>query len=101
MGKQIMTDAQTIKQFFTESEWNLIYDLICSNSEWKEDEECKDHDSIIGKIHKLHNNKINEPKTYDQGVSDCWTYLYYELGMKDIAEEMYDWVVQQQEQSDD
>jgi hypothetical protein len=48
-----MTYAQTIKQFFTESEWTLIYDLVCSNSEWKDDKECKDHDSIINKIHKL------------------------------------------------
>ena len=52
MGTE-MTDAQTIKQFFTESEWTLIYDLVCSNSEWKDDKECKDHDSIINKIHKL------------------------------------------------
>jgi hypothetical protein len=40
----------------TDSELKLIYDLVCSNSEWKEDEECKDHDSIINKIHKLHND---------------------------------------------
>ena len=45
-----------VKEFFTESEWKLIYDLVCSNSEWKEDVDCKNHDSIIDKIHSLHKN---------------------------------------------
>ena len=32
---------------------------------------------------------------YDQGVDDCWVYFYYELGMKDLAEEMRDWIYSQ------
>ena len=45
---------------------------------------------------------MTESKTYDQGVDDCWNYLYYELGLKDVADEMYDRIYnQQQEQSDD
>jgi hypothetical protein len=45
---------------------------------------------------------MTESKTYDQGVSDCWSYLYYELGLKDVADEMQDWIYnQQQEKSDD
>lgn len=43
-----------------------------------------------------------KPKTYAEGVNDCWSYLYYELRMKDLADEMFDWVYnQQQEQSED
>ena len=39
---------------------------------------------------------------YDQAVSDCWVYLYYELGMKDLANEMEEWVSSQRKaQSDD
>ena len=38
---------------FTDSELKLIYDLVESNSEWKEDEECNLHDSILDKINKL------------------------------------------------
>ena len=32
---------------------------------------------------------------YDLGVADCWAYLYYELGKKDLADEMDDWVSSQ------
>ena len=39
---------------------------------------------------------MTEPKSYDQGVSDCWNYLYYELGMKDLADQMQEWIDQQQ-----
>ena len=31
-------------------------------------------------------------KGFDRAASDCWAYLYYELGMKDLADEMDDWV---------
>ena len=45
---------------------------------------------------------MTDSKTYEQGVSDCWDYLYYELGMKDLADEMYERIyTQQREQSDD
>jgi hypothetical protein len=40
-------------------------------------------------------------KPYDQAVSDCWSYLYYELGMKDLADEMHDWIYSQQETQSD
>ncbi len=39
--------------------------------------------------------------TYDQGVSDCWSYLYYDLGMKDLADEMFDFIYNQQEDDSD
>lgn len=41
--------------------------------------------------------EMTETKTYDDGVSDCWNYLYYELGMKDLADEMFEFVHKQQE----
>jgi len=40
--------------------------------------------------------EMTETKTYDDGVSDCWDYLYYELGMKDLADEMFEFVHNQQ-----
>jgi hypothetical protein len=44
-------------------------------------------------------DKLYQPYlTYKQGVMDCWNYLYYELGMKDLAEEMLDYVCDQQEE---
>jgi hypothetical protein len=43
-------------------------------------------------------DKLNQPYlTYEQGVADCWNYLYYELGMKDLADQMFDYVSNQQE----
>ena len=44
-------------------------------------------------------DKLHQPYlTYKQGVMDCWNYLYYELGMKDLAEKMLDYVSNQQEE---
>jgi len=31
---------------------------------------------------------------------DCWNYLYYELGMKDLADQMLDYVYEQQEEEE-
>jgi hypothetical protein len=43
--------------------------------------------------------KLYQPYlTYEQGVMDCWNYLYYELGMKDLADQMLDYVCDQQEE---
>jgi hypothetical protein len=39
--------------------------------------------------------------TYDQGVSDCWSYLYYDLGMKDLADQMFEHVSNLQEDDSD
>jgi len=48
------------------------------------------------------NKKLYQPYlTYEQGVMDCWNYLYYELGMKDLADQMLDYVCNQQEEEDD
>ena len=47
----------TIKEFFTEAEWDLIYSLVNNNREFCEDTEedpAEDYDSIIAKIHNLH-----------------------------------------------
>jgi hypothetical protein len=44
-------------------------------------------------------DKLNQPYlTYKQGVMDCWNYLYYEIGMKDLADQMLDYVCDQQEE---
>ena len=48
--------TETIKEFFTDSEWDLIYNLIANNREFCEDDEQDprtDYDSIVGKISKL------------------------------------------------
>lgn len=52
-----MMAEQNKNLILTDSELNLIYELVCKNSEWKEDEKCKDHDSIIDKIYKLRTTK--------------------------------------------
>lgn len=45
---------ETIKEFFTDSEWDLIYDLVSNNAEFTEsDEEREDYDSIVDKIYNL------------------------------------------------
>ena len=46
----------TIKEFFTDSEWDLIYTLVDGNRQSCNDEEdpAEDYDSIIAKIHNLH-----------------------------------------------
>ena len=47
-------------------------------------------------------DKLNQPYlTYEQGVMDCWNYLYYEFGMKDLADQMLDYVSNQQENVND
>lgn len=52
-----MTNTQTIREFFTESEWDLIYDLVYNNAQFTEsDEERDDYDSIVSKIYNLHKN---------------------------------------------
>lgn len=48
-----------IKDFFTESEWDLIYSLVKNNAEFcddTEDDPRDDYDSIVNKIHNLHKN---------------------------------------------
>lgn len=47
----------TIKEFFTDSEWDLIYNLVRNNRDFCEDEEedpVEDYDNIISKIYNLH-----------------------------------------------
>ncbi len=47
-------------------------------------------------------NKLCQPYlTYEQGVNDCWSYLYYELGMKDLADQMLEHVSNLQEEDGD
>lgn len=46
-----------IKEFFTDSEWDLIWDLLDSNRQY-EDEDCEyidDYFTAMSKIHKLFN----------------------------------------------
>ena len=54
----------TIKEFFTEAEWDLIYSLVDNNREFCEDTEedpTEDYDSIVNKIHKLFEPESIEP----------------------------------------
>ena len=49
---------QTMKDFFTDSEWDLIYSLVAGNREFCEDDEydpVSDYNSILDKISKLFN----------------------------------------------
>ena len=49
-----MTDS--IKDFFSDAEWNLIYNLVSNNREFCEDDECdpiSDYDNIVNKIADL------------------------------------------------
>lgn len=53
---------------------------------------------LLTAVQKLPSMIEKETKThYDRGVTDCWNYLYYELGMKDLADEMFDFVYTQKE----
>ena len=54
----MMTD--TIKDFFTEDEWDLIHSLVHNNKEFCEDDEydpIETYYSIENKIYKLFENK--------------------------------------------
>jgi len=45
-----------MKDFFTDSEWDLIYSLVANNREFCEDDESdpvSDYNSIMDKIHTL------------------------------------------------
>ena len=46
-------DDKIVKEFFTDSEWDLIYALVDENREFCKDPS-DDYDSIIAKIHQLH-----------------------------------------------
>lgn len=53
-----MTD--TIKDFFTEDEWDLIHSLVSNNKQYCENDEhdpIETYDSIENKIYKLFENK--------------------------------------------
>ena len=51
-------DDKIVKEFFTDSEWDLIYSLVDGNRQFCNDDEdpSDDYDSIIAKIHNLHKN---------------------------------------------
>jgi hypothetical protein len=54
-----METITSIKDFFTDSEWDLIYNLVENNRQFCEDEEqdpVEDYDNIITKIYNLHKN---------------------------------------------
>ena len=45
---------ETIKDFFTESEWDLIYGLLHSNRQFDDNEEyAEDYSTALNKIHSL------------------------------------------------
>ena len=53
------TTAHPIKEFFTDSEWDLIYNLVANNREFCEDDEYdprSDYDNIVDKISNLFAN---------------------------------------------
>lgn len=46
--------TETIKEFFTDSEWDLIYDLLESNYQFDDSEDyAEDYVTAIAKIRKL------------------------------------------------
>lgn len=48
--------TNSIKEFFTEDEWDLIYSLVANNREFCEDEEhdpIETYNSVLNKIHDL------------------------------------------------
>jgi hypothetical protein len=47
--------TQTIKEFFTDSEWDLIYSLVANNREFEDsdDESYDDYTNVMNKIHQL------------------------------------------------
>jgi hypothetical protein len=50
---------QAIQEFFTDSEWDLIYNLVSNNREFCEDDEYdprSDYDNIVDKISNLFAN---------------------------------------------
>lgn len=50
------TTTHSIKEFFTDSEWDLIYNLVDNNRQFCEDEEWdprSDYDSVVDKIYNL------------------------------------------------
>jgi hypothetical protein len=52
--------TETIKEFFTESEWDLIYNLVENNRQFCEDEDqdpVEDYDNIVSKIATLFQTK--------------------------------------------
>jgi hypothetical protein len=54
--------------------------------------------TAVQNLASIQKDKLNQSYiTYEQGVMDCWNYLYYELGMKDLADQMLDYVYEQQE----
>jgi hypothetical protein len=43
-----------MKDFFTESEWDLIYSLVANNREFEDDDDSIDeYTSILNKIHQV------------------------------------------------
>ena len=48
------TTSHPIKEFFTDSEWDLIYDLLDSNRQYDDDEEyAEDYITALNKIASL------------------------------------------------
>jgi hypothetical protein len=57
--------------------------------------------TAVQNLASIQKDKLNQSYiTYEQGVMDCWNYLYYELGMKDLADQMLDYVYEQQEEEE-
>jgi hypothetical protein len=52
----LIDTMNNIKEFFTDSEWDLIYNLVANNREFCEDDEYdprSDYDNIVDKISNL------------------------------------------------
>jgi len=63
---------QTVKDFFTDSEWDLIYSLVQGNREFCEDDEfdpVSDYDSILSKMQTL----FSEPAVGNVNTKDGLT----------------------------
>jgi hypothetical protein len=56
---QMTLTRETVKEFFTESEWDLIYSLVVNNREFCEDEDgdsYEDYTNVASKINNLFAN---------------------------------------------
>jgi hypothetical protein len=58
-NNKMTQSKEAIQEFFTDSEWDLIYNLVSNNREFCEDDEYdprSDYDNIVDKISNLFAN---------------------------------------------
>ena len=56
----MITASHPIKEFFTDSEWNLIYDLLDSSRHYDDEENAEEYHTAMEKIYSLFKEKHHE-----------------------------------------